>query len=117
MYHCKAAGGDAAGDRTSDAYEVSGQAIKSTKFRNKKRLLSHVRARVVTGSVFVKGSLEDVVDILEPDPRYDIPLSIIVVQPGFSRDGMSQKTASILMGVDRAVASVGCANISVICSQ
>ena len=38
LYHCKGSGGSKPGDRVDDLFEVCGQAIKSTKWRNKRRL-------------------------------------------------------------------------------
>jgi superfamily II DNA or RNA helicase len=116
LYHCKASGSEDPGDRTKDTYELAGQAIKSTKYRNKRTLLKHIKDRVNTGSVFVKGSLEETIELIEPDPRHELPLDVFLVQPGFSKSDMSAKISSILMGVNRALVSVGCSRPRLLCS-
>lgn len=116
FYHCKPSGGPAAGDRVDDAYEVCGQAVKSAKFRNRRKLIQHIRRRVASGSTFLKGSLDDLVKFLEPDPRYEIPLSVFLVQPGFSQSAMSYNTSSLIGAASRALISVGCPPLRVVCS-
>lgn len=116
LYHCKASGGPKPGDRAEDAYEVCGQAIKSAKFRNRKKLIKHVKQRIASGSIFIKGSMEVLLDLLEPDPRYEIGLQVYVVQPGISRAVMTQKIASLLAAVNRGLVSVGCAKLRILCS-
>jgi superfamily II DNA or RNA helicase len=116
LYHCKASGGAEVGDRTEDAYEVCGQAVKSTKFRNRKQLLNHVRDRAKSGSRMVKGDLDELLKLLESDPRYEIPLKVVIVQPGMSRDAMTPKIASLLMAVNRGLISLGCDELKLVCS-
>lgn len=116
LYHCKASGEEKPGDRVADAYEVCGQAVKSAKFRNKRRLVKHLKKRVANGSLFVKGTMAELMAAIEPDPRYEISIAVYVVQPGMTRDAMSPKVASLLMSVNRGLVSVGCQPLRVICS-
>jgi hypothetical protein len=116
LYHCKASGSSVAGDRVSDLYEVCGQVIKATKFRNKRRLIQHIKRRLSDGSVLLRGTLAEALEILDPDGRYDFPLRMFLVQPGISRNFLSSKLASLLMTVNRGVISVGCQELRVICS-
>ena len=116
LYHCKASGEERQGDRVADAYEVCGQAVKSAKFRNKRRLIKHLKKRVAAGSTFVKGTMAELIAGIEPHPRYEIPIGVYVVQPGMTRGAMSPKIASLLMAVNRGLVSVGCQPLRVICS-
>ena len=52
LYHCKASGGDGAGNRVNDVYEVCGQVVKSFNLAmDEKLVLKHIRRRVSKGKV------------------------------------------------------------------
>lgn len=116
LYHCKGSGGSKPGDRVDDLFEVCGQAIKSTKWRNKKRLRDHVRRRRKSGSDFVKGDWTSFIEHLEQYAAYDFPLRIYVVQPGVSRSVLSSKMASLLTTTSRGLVASGCQRLKVIAS-
>jgi hypothetical protein len=116
LYHCKGAGGLASGDRVGDLYEVCGQATKSTQWRNKKRLISHVQHRFQTGSIFHKGDMRTFLTLLESYPRLELSLEIYAVQPGVSKSQLSSKIAMLLSTTSRGLVSFGCKRLQVICS-
>lgn len=116
LYHCKGSGGPQPGDRVDDLFEVCGQAVKSTKWRNKKRLRDHVRRRRKSGSVFVKGDWSTFAELVEEHAPYDFPLCIYVVQPGVSKSALSTKMASLLATTSRGLVAVGCERLSVLSS-
>lgn len=116
LYHCKGAGGAASGDRVGDLYEVCGQATKSVQWRSKKRLISHVKHRLNTGSLFHKGNLGTFLEVIEPYPRLELSLEIYAVQPGVSKSRLSAKMATLLATTSRGLVSVGCQRLRVICS-
>jgi superfamily II DNA or RNA helicase len=117
FYHCKASGGPRPGDRVADAYEVCGQAIKSAKFRNRRQLVKHLRDRLAGGSRLVKGNTDVLLDLLGGDPRYELPLRVHMVQPGISQERLTPKIGGLLAAVNRALVSVGCKSVGLICSK
>ena len=116
LYHCKGSGGQAAGDRVDDVYEVCGQAVKSVLWRNKKRILDKVRDRVGQGSDFLRGDLSLFRNMVGGAVPFEFPLKIVIIQPGMSRSGLTQKLAGNLSAVDREIAAAGCQKLFVICS-
>lgn len=116
LYHCKASGGAVPGSRTADVYEVAGQSIKSSRFRNRRDLLKHVRRRSKSGSPFLKGTLEDFIDAVNADQSFEIRLDVYIVQPGISASGMDNKISGLLATVNRGLVSLGCNRLRVLCS-
>ena len=116
LYHCKGAGGKPSGDRVDDLYDVCGQATKSVRWRNKKRLVEHVKRRLRSGSEFVQGDLSTFLNLVDADPRHEFPLEIVAVQPGVSIQALKPKLATLLAGTNRGLVSVGCERLGVICS-
>jgi hypothetical protein len=116
LYHGKGAGGPAPGDRVDDLYEVCGQATKCVQWRSKKRLISHVKTRLRTGSCFQKGDLQSFLALVEPYLRYEFALEVYAVQPGVSKSQLSPKMAMLLATTNRGLVSVGCQRLRVICS-
>jgi hypothetical protein len=116
LYHGKGAGGPAPGDRVDDLYEVCGQATKCVQWRSKKRLVSHVKTRLRTGSCFQKGDLPSFLTLVEPYIRYQFSLEVYAMQPGVSKSQLSPKMATLLATTNRGLVSVGCQRLRVICS-
>lgn len=94
LFHCKAAGGHPVpGDRVADAYEVCGQAIRSLRWSDARRLAKQIEHRAThTNSKFIRGTLADVKTILE---GVVCRFEIVVVQPGIGRD-LTGDVASLL---------------------
>jgi superfamily II DNA or RNA helicase len=99
LFHCKGAGGDGAGDRVGDAYEVCGQAVKSVIHADPDLLLRRIEGRWnrrAGACKFVKGSWEEFRRILQSHSRAAFQFDIVVVQPGIARDQLSSKIANLL---------------------
>lgn len=111
LYHCKGAGGLGGGDRVNDVYEVVGQAMKSIFVAmDSKRLSEHVERRVTRPhpSRFVRGSIEDFNELLDAARHRSRHVRMIVVQPGVSQAGLSEKLAGLLSMGDDALLRAGC---------
>ncbi len=116
LYHCKASGGVAPGDRVDDLYEVCGQATKSSQWRAKKVLLRQVKSRFRSGSSFSKGDLDTFSKMIGSHARYEFPLEIFIVQPGVSKSALSIKMSTLLSVTSRGLVASGCQRLRVICS-
>jgi hypothetical protein len=94
LFHCKAAADyPVPGDRVDDAYEVCGQAVRSLRWSNGRKLAKQIEHRAsYTKSKFIRGALADVGTILDGVPY---GCEIVVVQPGIGRD-LSPDVASLL---------------------
>ena len=102
FYHCKASSDIVAGARVADAYEVCGQAVKCDKWADR-RVLEAVRRRLGrrdSTSRFDKGSLELLERALNPAQRNRLLFESVIVQPGFSRDGLGERIRSLLAAAD-----------------
>lgn len=117
LYHCKRSGGPNPGDRMNDFYEVCGQATKSVQWRSKKRLIRQVEDRLKSGSIFYKGTMESFLDLVEPINRSELPLEIFIVQPGVSKNGTSERQASLLSSTSIGLVAAGCEKLRVISSM
>jgi superfamily II DNA or RNA helicase len=101
LFHCKAAGGyPVPGDRVADAYEVCGQAVRSLRWSDARRLAKQIEHRAVhTKSRFIRGTLADMKTILDGVPcRFEI----VVVQPGIGT-GLSRDVAALLAATNAYV--------------
>jgi hypothetical protein len=116
LYHCKSSGRPEPGDRVDDLYDVCGQAVKSASYRILKRLVPHVKRRARDGSRFLRGTVEEFAVLMSADARYELPLEVVIVQPGLSRAAMSDKAGSLLTGVDRTIVALGCQRLKLLCS-
>lgn len=117
LYHCKSAGGHVPGDRISDIDQVCGQAIKSCQWRNKKILIRHVKDRIKSGSIFMKGDIESFINLVESYRRSELPLEIYIVQPGISKGNLTPKVSSILSAASQGIVAVGCGRLKMMCSS
>jgi hypothetical protein len=117
LYHCKKSGGARAGDRVDDLYDVCGQATKCVQFRNKKRLIEHIKERLATGSVFKKNDTTSVLALLAAHPKHEFALKVYVVQPGVTKAGLTSKMKNLLSTTSRGLIAVGCNHLHVISSH
>lgn len=107
LYHCKGAGGKPSGERVDDLYEVCGQATKSIQWRIKKQLVKRLKTRIRSGSRFVKGDEQTLIDLLESDPRHQLRTEVVAVQPGVSIGSISSKQVHLLSAANRQIIASG----------
>jgi len=97
FYHCKGSGGSKPGDRVADVYEVCGQVLKSIVwFKSPEDLLAKFSERLRGGSRFVKGELPQLEEIFARARRKHIRYEVVLVQPGITKSGLSDKQANVL---------------------
>jgi superfamily II DNA or RNA helicase len=114
LFHCKGSSTEDPGERVEDLYEVCGQAVKSARWVNRKPLIDALHRRTARGSVFVRGSLEESLELL--DDRFPISLQIVLVQPGLRKASVRTRTSPLLGAVDDFVRGGRCNRIRVIAS-
>jgi len=97
MYHCKASGGDNAGNRVEDLEEVCAQAIKSCVWLLPDQFLNRLRYRRTLASIpgYQKGTEADAVRILTERPQ-QIQFRVHIVQPGVVREGRTDAVSNLL---------------------
>lgn len=99
FYHCKGAGGAAAGHRVGDMYELAGQAVKSVIWALKQRVLAHIRRRFTHqtgGHRFVRGDLDLLEQLLADSAAAQIDFEFVAVQPGLRKQGLPIELANVL---------------------
>lgn len=119
LYHCKGSAGSSSGDRVDDAYEVCGQAVKSTSWAERRRIREEILGRWDRRdgrSYFLKGDAEDVQHLLGDPFARRFVLQIVLVQPGFTRSNLSEKIATLLAATDDFVFGGRCARLRVMAS-
>lgn len=96
IYHCKSTKEPAPGARVEDAYEVLGQAIKSARWCDRKRIRAKIEHRMRGAGVgrFKKGNFEEVERLLGR-PRPPV-FSVTVVQPGFRGSRLSDELKQLM---------------------
>lgn len=107
LYHAKKSGGNAEGDRVNDVYDVCGQASKSLIWTtNKNTLLKKIVDRV-TGKErkFIRGTVGDCRTILGKSKI--LKFTIHIVQPGISKNGLSEKVSTVLASTHAHIQSNG----------
>lgn len=98
IYHCKSTAGAKPGSRVDDAYEVIGQAIKSARWCERRRIQAKIEYRMTVGATnrFVRGSFADVERLLgRPKPPV---FHVTVVQPGFAGERLSAELQQLIAG-------------------
>jgi hypothetical protein len=116
LFHCKAAGGDGAGDRVGDAYEVCGQAVKSVIWTDPHLLIRRIDRRCSEGKgacKFVRGAPGRLKEIMGR-PRAGFRFKMVLVQPGFGRDNLSPKLANLLAATNDYLVRGGFMSLPVI---
>lgn len=106
LFHCKFSGRATAGGRVGDLYEVCGQAQKSIWWAaavlKKQDLLAHMlkreeqRIRKHGTSRLEKGSVEVIRTVQNIATLVPITVSITIVQPGLSKDAVSEDQLQLL---------------------
>lgn len=107
FYHVKAAGGDPVpGERVGDLYEVAGQAVKSLRLAEKRRLLEHLQRRLKTTKMGAKrlilGTEQDLADLLKTGTI--VKYFVAIVQPGVGTNP-PEKLSSLLAATNAYVIS------------
>ncbi|WP_180956515.1 DEAD/DEAH box helicase [Bacillus canaveralius] len=112
FYHCKYSNKERAGQRINDLYEVCGQANKSVDWRkNLLKIINHIRHREKLRNKADKRSRFEIGDhkelaILESKMKvYDLQLKVFIVQPGISKDKMTQSQLNILAATEHYLQS------------
>jgi hypothetical protein len=122
MAHCKASGEAAAGARVGDLYELCGQAAKSHKARSEaelvlRRLLRRERKRQSAGtSGLIVGEAKDLVSLLHSARLLDADVTVLIAQPGLSRNAMSQQQAELLACTELYLSETYASRFRVLCS-
>jgi hypothetical protein len=117
LYHCKASGYTKPGERVEDAYEVCGQAAKSTGWAERRRLDAGIVRRIESRpgrSRIAKGDLARVDQALGDGRFVRLVVQIVAVQPGLSKEKLTGKAGAILTAADDFVFGGPCARMRVI---
>lgn len=97
LYHSKRSGGDEPATRLNDVYEVTSQVIKSTYWINRPQvLLDKIRSRIRSGSQMLIGDTELLSSIFERMLEKRTRYRICVVQPGISKQLLSEQAQRVL---------------------
>lgn len=98
LYHCKGSKGETAGDRVNDAYDVCGQAIKSIGWTRPRILHKHMERRLQStqSSVYLRGDESISQNLLLDIQGKDIRFEVVIVQPGFPKNGFSEKLGNLV---------------------
>lgn len=91
FYHAKASGGEKAGARLADVYEVCCQAVKSLIWANNTKLLDRIEHRLETGKKLVEGDINDLKDMIHGTSFNKTNYQMILVQPGISQKVLKGK--------------------------
>ena len=103
----------------NDAYEICGQAVKSTNWARRRRVRYEILrrwSRKDGRSCFLKGSAEDVERLLGDPFLKRFVFQIVLVQPGFTRGKLTEKIGALLAATDEFVFGGRCARLRVIAS-
>jgi hypothetical protein len=103
LWHCKYSGGEAAGARIGDLYEVCGQAQKCVRWREEpRRMLKHLLhqedARIKSGksSRMERGTRTDLHRLLLAARQLTFEYEIFIVQPGLSKAKLAPAFLDVL---------------------
>jgi superfamily II DNA or RNA helicase len=122
LAHCKASGETAVGARVGDLYELCGQAVKSYKARSEvdlvlRRLLRREKQRQRNGSTgLIMGTAAELVSILHAARLLDASVTVLVAQPGMSRDQLSHAQAELLACTELYLGETYASSFRVLCS-
>jgi superfamily II DNA or RNA helicase len=103
FYHCKGAGGVNAGHRVGDVYELAGQAVKSTIWALKQRVIANIRRRFSQqkgGARFIRGDLNVLEQVLNDATSARIDFEFIAVQPGLQKADLPDELGNVLAAVN-----------------
>jgi len=124
FYHCKRSGDKKAGDRVGDVYEICGQVIKSSMWTDLNKLKRKLRNRMNTHEKandnpknYVRDSYDRFLGVMASGETKMFEFEIILVQPGISKSGLSEKISNILAATDDFCVNQGYLPIRVFCSE
>jgi hypothetical protein len=124
FYHCKGSGGKKPGDRVEDVYEVCGQVIKSSMWTDINKLRRKLKNRMKTHEKandnpqnYIRDSFDRFLGILASRETKLFEFEIILVQPGITKSGLSEKISSVLAATDDFCVNQGYLPIRVFCSE
>jgi hypothetical protein len=116
LYHCKGSGGPVAGARIDDVYEVAGQAQKSVVWATLSKIQARLTARR-TKRVFLRGSEQEIADLLDRAKARRREFVISIVQPGISKVQLNPVMAECLGATSAHLIGSGIKQLEVIASQ
>lgn len=99
FWHCKFSGGQQAGARVKDLYELCGQAQRSVRWMQQPtELFLHLmrREKARKQSRFELGTEDDLDRIIEKSRLCPVTLGIVIVQPGVSKAAISAEQLQLL---------------------
>lgn len=107
LYHVKGSGGDHAGDRVGDIYEVCMQAVKSQAWATnkqtfKKKILDRTK---IKQEKFILGDYDTFSNLV--DTPKQLSFSFAIVQPGISKNSISDRISYILAATDDSLSTNG----------
>jgi superfamily II DNA or RNA helicase len=116
FYHAKKSGGENAGDRVNDIYDVCGQAVKSLIWTTSKSVFqSKLGIRLKDhGSKFVIGNEATLSRILSQAKPINYRISI--VQPGITKNDLTEKISTVLASTESYIESKNGSKFSIIAS-
>lgn len=105
LYHAKKSGGSQSGDRVNDVYDVCGQAVKSLIWTTNKSIFKDkINSRIKdNNSKFIIGD-EILLNQIFNQPK-PINYSITIVQPGISKNDLSEKISTVLASTESYIES------------
>jgi hypothetical protein len=110
LCHCKYASSDTAAARLEDMYEVAGQALKSVQFCHKpkrfiRNMINRERRRLERGQPtrFERGTLASLRQLYSRWDQYRFEYRVWIVQPGVSKEAVSQAILQLFGLVERAL--------------
>ena len=114
FYHCKAAGGAAAGSRVADVYEVCGQAVKGLIWCDLRMLAQRIRERFDARkgqATFIRGD-EAILSSLERS--MPSTFEMVIVQPGIAKARPARRIAEVLAAANAYIVDAGHSELRVI---
>lgn len=100
LYHCKKTK-EPPRHQVEDLHEVCGQAVRSVARANRSAIIDQVKRRTRKPADLVrrfkKGTPDDVERILARFTVPDIPIHVVIVQPGVMADGLNTKRNMLLL--------------------
>lgn len=124
LVHCKYSSKSKPGSRVDDFYELCGQAQKSARYRDDlyamiERLIRREQLRSTAGrrTGMERGSMDDLYRLGDELSRYSIAIEIVLVQPGLSRQAVTESVLHLLASTEVYVGEVGTATLHVNCSE
>ena len=124
FWHCKYSGGDNAGKRIDDLYEVCGQAQKCIRWMDKPRdLFTHLLRREPRkqkgkqATRYEVGTSDDLLRIREKVDTHRVNLSVVIVQPGISKAQASREQLELIAVTEKYLLETFAVTLRVITSE